>query len=79
LKRLTGLAGYARGGSPYRAFVDFCEANNVSLQLLVFWSFKLMRKGGVIDQDEAKVKARLEFVISALSRMSLVPKQGWAD
>ena len=30
LKRLTGLAGYARGGSPYRAFVDFCEANNVS-------------------------------------------------
>jgi len=30
LKRLTGLMGFARGGSPYRAFVDFCEANNVS-------------------------------------------------
>lgn len=30
LEKLTGLPGYAKGLSPYRAFVDFCEANNVS-------------------------------------------------
>lgn len=35
LKKLTGLIGFARGGSPYRAFVDFCEANNVSYPLLL--------------------------------------------
>ena len=29
LEKMTGLRGYARGNSPYRAFIDFCEANNV--------------------------------------------------
>ena len=29
LERLTGLIGYSKGSSPFRAFIDFCEANNV--------------------------------------------------
>ncbi|ORY30387.1 armadillo-type protein [Naematelia encephala] len=51
LERLTGLNGYAKGSSPYRAFVQFCEDNN----------------GGVIDGDEKAVRARLQFVINAIS------------
>jgi hypothetical protein len=35
LKRLAGLTGYSKGGSPYRAFVEFCEVNNVSCRFLV--------------------------------------------
>ena len=33
LEKLTGLPGFARGAAPYRAFIDFCEANNVSSSL----------------------------------------------
>lgn len=32
LDKFTGLIGYARGHSPYRAFVEFCEENNVSAE-----------------------------------------------
>ncbi|KAK1921574.1 armadillo-type protein [Papiliotrema laurentii] len=51
LARTTGLVGYAKGSSPYRAFVMFCEENN----------------GGVIDKDEDMVKQRLAFVINAIA------------
>ncbi|ORX33887.1 armadillo-type protein [Kockovaella imperatae] len=51
LEKMTGLRGYAKGASPYRAFVDLCEANN----------------GGIIDQDAEEIKSRLAFVIDAMA------------
>lgn len=29
LERLTGLKGYRQGNAPYKAFIQFCEDNNV--------------------------------------------------
>jgi hypothetical protein len=56
----------ARGSSPYKALVHFCEENNVCLVSLRR-SRVLTSKGGIIDKDEEMVKARLAFVINAIA------------
>jgi len=62
LKRLTGLIGFARGGSPYRAFVDFCEANNVS----IFKENELMSREELLMKIKIKRKLKLDWNLSFL-------------
>ncbi|RSH92189.1 hypothetical protein EHS25_008604 [Saitozyma podzolica] len=54
LERLTGLKGYSKGSSPYRAFISCCEEHN----------------GGIIDggdKEEQQIKDRLSYVINAIA------------
>ncbi|WOO80532.1 Sister chromatid cohesion protein pds5 [Vanrija pseudolonga] len=52
LDNMTGLVGYARGGSPYGAYIDLCEAHN----------------GGVNESKASdNVKDKLNYVIDIIS------------
>lgn len=52
---VAGLRGYAKGGAPWRSFIEHCEKNN----------------GGVIDSDsDAKaIKERLAFIQAAIGQL----------
>lgn len=52
---LAGLKGYAKGGAPWRSFIDHCEQNN----------------GGVIDSDSdpKAIKERLAFLQTVIAQM----------
>ncbi|WWC86884.1 uncharacterized protein L201_001763 [Kwoniella dendrophila CBS 6074] len=52
LRKATGLVDYAKGNSPFMAFVQTCEDYN----------------GGVIADGGQDVKARLNFIIDAIAR-----------
>ncbi|WRT64749.1 uncharacterized protein IL334_001683 [Kwoniella shivajii] len=53
LKKMTGLTEYAQGMSPFMALVQSCEEYN----------------GGVIADGGQDAKAKLNFIIDAMSRM----------
>jgi len=52
LDKLTGIYGYAKSGSPYRAFIEMCEEY----------------KGGAVEQNEHVIKEKLAYVIDAIVR-----------
>jgi sister-chromatid-cohesion protein PDS5 len=53
LDRLTGIYGYAKGSSPYRAFVETCEKWN---------------GGGVEDGNDKQIKRNLDFIMDAIAQ-----------
>nr|XP_018265446.1 uncharacterized protein I303_01812 [Kwoniella dejecticola CBS 10117]OBR87604.1 hypothetical protein I303_01812 [Kwoniella dejecticola CBS 10117] len=52
LRKIIGLADYAKGNSPFMAFIHFCEEYN----------------GGVITEGSQDAKPKLDFVIDAIAR-----------
>lgn len=70
LERIAGLRGYRKGNAPWAAYIACCEGNNVSLSALSAET-ELTEQGGIIEADKEKaVKARLDFVINAITRVS---------